>query len=206
MTGTSYDADGASSGNVQNVTGITGTIVDAMSLDYIYDTGPDSYVDEISATEGVLLFQSQDSNGRVVCYTGPTDNYRTINSSVVFGALRDAGSTKNELMAVYMDFLTEELTGITEGPALQGQAVLSVANPCRGSMDAVLALQEPLNVRVAVFDSAGRLVGGQNENLYSAGTHSLSVSSEVENLAAGTYMLVVTAGDETLSRKFVILN
>ena len=67
MLGCSYDGDGESSGNVEYITGLSGTIVDGLSLDYIYDTGPDSFVDIISADGGVLLFESQDSNGRVVC-------------------------------------------------------------------------------------------------------------------------------------------
>ncbi len=204
MLGCSYDGDGESSGNVEYITGISGTIVDGLSLDYIYDTGPDSYVDIISATDGVLLFESQDSNGRVVCYDGPSDNYRTIHSSVIFGALRDGTNTKNELMDIYMDYLTEGTTGI-EGSVPIDSPVLSIQNPCWGSVNIHLSLPSPRNVSITLYDTAGHLVGEIKEGYLTEGSHSITWSRTGNRpLETGAYLLLLQAEDHTLTRKVLI--
>lgn len=205
MLGSSYDGDGASSGNVEYITGISGTIVDGLYLDYMYDTGPDRYVDIISADGGTLLFESQDSNGRVVCYDGPSDNYRTVNSSVVFGALRDGINTKYELMGIYMDYLTKVITGIDD-PVSDISPVLSLQNPCIGSVNIHLSLHSPGNVSITLYDTAGHLVGEINEGFLTEGSHSIEWSRpEGRSLETGTYLLLLQIEDQTLTRKILIL-
>lgn len=205
MLGSSYDGDGTASGNVQYVTGLSGTIVDGLSLDYLYNTGPDYWVDFISADGGTLLFESQDSKGRVVCYDGPSDNYRTINSSVVFGALRDGTSTKNELMDIYMDYLTGEITGI-EGCVSVSSPAVSFQNPCRGSVTIHLYLPSPGNVNVIIYDMSGHLVGEITDGYLPEGSHSITWNGgENSLLETGTYLLLLQTEDQTLTRKVLIL-
>lgn len=201
MLGSSYDGDGTSSGNVEFITGISGTIVDGLHLDYMYKAGPDSYVDIISADGGTLLFESQDSNGRVVCYDGPSSNYKTINSSVIFGALRDGINSKNELMEIYMDYLTEVSTGIEGSFFSVNRPALSIQNPCRGSVNIHLSLPSPRNVTIILYDTAGHLVSEIMEEILSEGSHCITWSRPLET---GTYLLLFQTEDHTLTRKIII--
>lgn len=204
MLGSSYDGDGSPSGNVQYITGLSGTIVDGLSLDYMYNLGPDNYVDIISADGGVLLFESQDSKGRVVCYNGPSDNYRTINSSVVFGALRDASSNKNELMGIYMEYLTGSITGI-EGSVSVSSPLMSFQNPCCGSVDIHLSLPSPGNVSITLYDMSGHLVTEITDGYLPEGTHSIIWNgSDRSPLETGTYLLLLQTGDQSCTRKILI--
>ncbi len=204
MLGSSYDGDGAASGNVQNITGLTGTITDGLALDYIYDTGPDYYVDIISADGGALVFESQDSNGRVVCYEGPSSNYRTVYSSVVFGALRDASSTKNELMGIYMDYLTGLITGIEEQVSA-GSLSMSLQNPCYGSVNIHLSIPSPGNVSITLYDMSGHLVGEISDGYLPEGSHSIVWNSEKDRpLGTGTYLLLLQTEENTVTQKILI--
>ena len=205
MLGSSYDGDGTASGNVQYIAGLSGTIVDGLSLDYLYDTGPDYWVDLISADGGTLLFESQDSKGRIVCYDGPSDNYRTINSSVVFGALRDGTSTKNELMGIYMDYLTGLITGI-EGPVSVSNLMMFFQNPCYGSVNIHLSIPSPGNLSIALYDMSGHLVGEITDDYLPEGSHSITWNGgENRPLETGTYLLLLQTEDQTLTRKVLIL-
>ena len=204
MLGSSYDGDGVASGNVQYMTGVTGSIVEGLSLDYIYDTGPDIYVDIISADGGALLFESQDSNGRVICYGGPSNNYRIINSSVVFGALRDGTSTKNELMGIYMDYLTGLITAI-EGSDPVSSPQMSFQNPCCGSLNIYLSLPSSGNVSITLYDMSGHLVGEITESDLSEGLHSIAWNgSDNTPLETGTYLILLQTEDNVVTQKIVI--
>ena len=52
-----------------------------------------------------MIYQCQNSSGRVIIYEDPTTGYRTIHSTFIFGALRDGANLKQNLMAVYLDYL-----------------------------------------------------------------------------------------------------
>lgn len=205
MLGSSYDGDGASSGNVQHISGLSGTIVDVLSLDYLYNAGPDYYVDIISANGGTLLFESQDSKGRVVSYSGPSNNYRTINSAVVFGALRDGTSSKNELMGIYMDYLTGTITGI-EGDDPERRTLLSFQNPCYGSININLSLPSSGNVSITIYDTAGHLVAEISEGCLTEGEHNIVWNgSDGRQMETGTYLLLIQTEEYEISRKLLVL-
>lgn len=205
MLGSNYDGDGASSGNVQYIAGLSGTVVDGLSLDYLYNSGPDNYVDIISANGGTLLFESQDSKGRVISYIGSSDSYRTINSAVVFGALRDGTSTKNELMDIYMDYLTGTTTGI-EGADPERRTLLSFQNPCYGSINISLSLPAAGNVSITIYDTAGHLVAEISEGCLTEGEHSIVWNgSDGRQLETGTYLLLIQTEEHAISRKLLVL-
>lgn len=107
MFGCSYAGDGNpySTGNVSTLAGQVGTIVEGKDYQYLYQDWPDQYVDLINATNGTLLYQCQSGFGRAVEYEGAGNSYRAIHSSCTFGGLRDGSSTKEELMAIYLNYL-----------------------------------------------------------------------------------------------------
>lgn len=105
--GCTYINDGwpATTGNVDSLTGMPGTPVYGYDFAYLYQQGPDNFVDEISAGPGTILYLCQDSIGRAVMYNGQMDTYRALHSTFIFGALQNGSSTKQELMAVYLNYL-----------------------------------------------------------------------------------------------------
>ena len=110
MFGCTYVDNGmpADTGNVSSITGQFGSIVDGKTYSYLYKEPPDNFVDYISANGGTIIFKSQDSLGRAVMYSGPSNNYRTIHSSFVFSALRDGLHTKEQLMDIYLNYLLDQ--------------------------------------------------------------------------------------------------
>lgn len=76
---------------------------------------PDAFVDEFNAAGGEVVMRSRragnQSNARVMRYAGGGEtNYKTITSSVIFGALKNGDFMKKDLMAKYVEFF-----GITGG-------------------------------------------------------------------------------------------
>lgn len=92
-------------GNISSVTGQTSTITQGLDYNYLHQRSPDNFVDQISADGGTIIYECQNPFGRAVIYEDATSGYRTIHSTFIFGALRDGTSVKQDLMAVYLDYL-----------------------------------------------------------------------------------------------------
>jgi hypothetical protein len=70
---------------------------------------PDGFVDEFNAAGGEVVVRSRragnQSNARVVRYAAAGEvYYRTITSSIIFGALANGKYKKKDLMAKYLEF------------------------------------------------------------------------------------------------------
>ena len=64
---------------------------------------------------------------------------------------------------------------------------------------------EEMNMSIAVFDAAGREVATLvNNQLQAIGTHDYSFNLD-NALSSGTYLLVVTAGDQTAVQSFSVV-
>ena len=174
-----------------------------MEFDYPWKSEADGYVDDFSANGGTMLFNSQENKGRVGCYTGPSNNYRTITSSIFFSVFEEDGTTRQELMAAYMNFLTEE-TGISENNSGEIVAVsASITNPSINSINTVVALQETSFCELHLFDVTGRKLQTIFSGSLSAGTHNLNYSTS--SMTTGTYFVSGTIGDETIQLRTVLL-
>lgn len=191
----------ASTGNVQNVTG--SGICSGMEFDYPWKSEADGYVDYFTANGAEIIFISQDSKDRVGCYTGPSGNYRTITSSVFFSVLEEDATTRQELMAAYMDFFTSG-TGIAEGYGGDiFAAPVSAVSPAVGSFSATVVLQGTASCDLGLFDVTGRRVGTFVSGSLSQGTHNLTVSGA--GFASGTYLISGTVGNEQVRLRTVLL-
>jgi len=208
MLGTSYLGNGTyDAGNVETLTGISGTITDGYSFDYPYKTPPDFYVDSLGATEGVMIPTSQDDRGRAVAYnntSGTGAGYRTITSSTLFTAYLETSSTRQELMTIYRDFLMSGL-GIEEGhdPDSGSLPSLVAANPACGFFMANLVLPCALRVELGIFDLSGRRVGTLTDSDLEAGTHTLSVCAS--GLTPGAYFICGNAGSLQVGERVVLI-
>ena len=196
--GASYLGDGYASttGNVQSLTGETGSFASGLGFTYPFQQEPDSYVDELGADGGAIVMRSQDGIGRVVSNESPV--YRTVLSSTIFGAT--SGTDHDALMAAYMDYLVLG-TGISQGdkprPAARAAVVPSVARVGRAVR---LETSGPAR-ELSVLDVSGRLVSTWQVPAGDAVT-TWSVGSAV---APGAYFLQVRAGGRTDTHQFTIV-
>ena len=181
---------------MQNITGDLMCI--GMEFNYPYKSEADGYVDIFTPNGGSLIFESQDGNGRVGCYSGSSDNYRTITSSVFFSVLQETITARQELMATYMGFFTGG-TGIAEDP----HSTVSAVNPVLNSFSAAVTLQESAYCDLGLFDITGRRVGNFVSGSLTRGTHNLIVSAT--GMSSGTYLIFGTVGKEQVRLRTVLL-
>ena len=109
MFGATWVRDGNPLGNISELTGQAGTIVDGLVHDYSHMVFVvDEYEDVIAANAGELIFKSQEGYGRTVAYN--EGSYKTVYASFVFGGIIDGAglNVKSELMSRYLDFLFSE--------------------------------------------------------------------------------------------------
>jgi hypothetical protein len=106
MLGCDFVDDGFVYGDIVYLSGGQDTITDDMLFTFTLEPGPHYRPDELAATQGRVLFASQDTVARVIAYQHPDEHYRVITSSIIFGALMDgdAPNLKEELMRRYMNF------------------------------------------------------------------------------------------------------
>ncbi|HIE06339.1 MAG TPA: T9SS type A sorting domain-containing protein [bacterium (Candidatus Stahlbacteria)] len=211
MFGCTYLGDGnpASSGNVQSVTGQTGSITEGKSYSYLYKQGPDNYVDYIGPNGGTIFFKSQDNRGRAVNYNGQSNNYRSIHSAFIFGALRNGSNTKNELMGIYMNYLlggpevTEQLADV------KGLNLIAYPNPFSKRVTLNLSLRKDSYVRIQIYNTAGQVIRDLlNQNL-TEGSHHLHWNGSDDSgkrLANGMYLLRVETPMEVINRVVILIN
>ena len=207
--GCSYLSDGVpnTTGNVQYVNGQSGTFVDAMSYDYLYQQLVDNYVDVIGSTGGTLFFRSQDNQGRAVNYKGPTSTQRAIHSAVVFGALRNGSDTKTELMYIYMNYLTE-ITGIEEVSNEYISNITVVPNPARKNVNVKFSMVQPGHVKVTIYNIAGQKVRQLADRSMATGVHTLTWYGRDDmgrNLSSGNYIVEVETASERINKVIVFV-
>jgi hypothetical protein len=207
MFGSQVQDPGAPVGNVSMVTGQAGSLLDGMFYPYLYENNPDRFVDVLEPNGGSLLFQSQDSNDRVILYSGPTDNYRAINSSIIFGGLRDSLYTKIELMDQYMDYLLSS-TGTEEFEASTAPAFYITPNPFSHRTSFVFTVAQAEPVDIAVYNTAGQKVNQLAHGMFLPGTHTVSWNGRDQKgrlLGSGTYVARVTLNRTTFSHTIALL-
>jgi hypothetical protein len=160
-----------------------------MTLNYPYQTGPDNYVDEVSANGGTVFFLDQTNIGRAVAHGGGT--WRTIYSTVVFGALGEQDS-RGALMNAYVHYL---LTGM--GLAGSGRSAVAPAllgpNPVRAGQPLRLRSSGPGTV--GLYDAFGRRVAEWQSG----------ADRTIFGLAAGTYLVRFTGADGAVTRPLTVV-
>ena len=118
------NATGDGSGDLSTITGQTGTFTEGMSFNY---SGDNNWIDHIEPVGSAFkIFNNQSPEyGTGVAYD--EGSYKTIASSHEFGGLDDGTSTKEELMAAYLDFF-----GFTN--TLQALFSASMTEICEGDV------------------------------------------------------------------------
>lgn len=207
MFGCSYLGDGNAIGNVMNVIGQAGSITQGKNYDYLYQQGPDSYVDYIGANGGTIIYRSQENNGRAVSYNGTSGNYRSIHSAFIFGALRNGANTKLQLMQTYMTYLLSYLgTEEHKSEALANIAVYP--NPGR-VINISFTLNNPARSSIKLYNIAGQEVRNLVNAQMAPGAHNIvfdGLDDNGKHLSSGTYILRIKQDEVQISKPIVLIN
>ena len=118
----SISATNDGSSDLNTINGQVGTFTEGMSFSY---SGDNDWIDHIEASGSAfnILANQSPSYGTGVAYND--GDYKTIASSHEFGGLDDGASTKEELMAAYLDFFGFSST-------LQAFFTASITEVCEG--------------------------------------------------------------------------
>jgi hypothetical protein len=196
--GASYLGDGyaSSTGNVQSLTGETGSLADGLSLTYPYQQNPDNYVDELGTDGGAVVMRSQDNIGRVVSNQTPV--YRTVLSSTIFGAT--TGTDIDTLMTAYVDYLLHG-TGISQGDKPQpAKRVAVMPSVTRVGRAVRIETSGPAR-ELSVLDVSGRVIGGWS---LPAG-EAVTTWNVGTGITPGAYFLQVRGDGRTDTHPFTIV-
>ncbi len=170
-----------------------------MSFTYPYQQGPDFYVDELGENGGTLFLNCQSSIGRAISYQNAS--YRTILSSVIFGAL--TGAQQDALIAKYMEYLTFS-TGISEQKVKLEKPTLTInPNPARNNKVIQFNITGKAN-NLTVFDASGRTVA--HWTLNPENDKSITWNLTGKSIPNGTYFARLTGFGFTNNQSFIILH
>lgn len=191
------------------MSGQIGTIAEGLSYDYLYGQGPDSYVDLITANGGTLCFEDQSTRGRAIVYDGPSEEYRAIHSTFIFGALRNGTNDKTELMNTYIQYLSSGPVGIEEYETSSMIANLSLfPNPALQTVNLRFSLPHPHRVTIRVYNSVGQLVRQLMDKRLTTGQYQLvwdGTDDSDRRLSSGCYVVRINADGEVASRMITLV-
>lgn len=134
-------------------------------------------------------------------------DYRSVYSTILQSWMGVSGSQAATILKgtfPVLPFLAAP-TGVAEeeGAAESGLSLLApTPNPGRGPRTVRFRLAESGPVELRVFDVTGRTVATLKEGVLSAGAH--EIVWEARDVAAGVYMLVLSAGREQRRRKLIV--
>ena len=82
MLGVAFVDDG-SINTIESLTGVSDNLADNLQFTYSFGSDADYMIDELEATSGELLFESQDGKSRI--FTNQQENYRTGRKILFYG-------------------------------------------------------------------------------------------------------------------------
>lgn len=201
MLGANYDADGD---KISSLSGQNGSIVEGKSYNFIQNLSINTYMDEISANGGTMIFQCNANKGRAVTYEGQNNTYKVIYSTFVFGGVREE-SAKNELMKIYMDYLLGTTPIVEEFDVpftLTNNSTMSFSLNQNNCLN--FSLTHPARVSVDFYNISGQLVKQLINNSFNEGTHQVNLNSNFNNVSSGEYILNFKADEEVANQIIVI--
>ncbi len=93
--------------------------------------------------------------------------------------------------------------GIADNETTENNALLNIyPNPVRNNGNINITLNEGANVSYQIYDLSGRVIAGSEFGYYGQGSHTLTFSAE--NLASGSYIIRVQAGDKSETAKILV--
>lgn len=192
-------------GNVRSLAGQTSTIAEGLTYDYLFQEGPDHYVDAISSNGGTIFLTDQNDTGRAVSYSGPTNSYRAIHSTIIFGALQENANTRNELMARYMTYLTGS-TSLEDEPIEQihhSNKISIHPNPFVSETKILFSTPKQNSLILQIYDIKGSLVFSHKQPVTSNSFVWKGKDNFGKEVNPGTYFIQFNNGSVSTTKAIV---
>ena len=194
--------DGDGSGDLAQVTGLTGTFSEY--YDFVYD-GANSYIDHlIPDTNAFTLFRNVEI-GYDVAIAYENDVYKTIGTSFEFaGLVNNSTSTKDGLMAEVLHFFNIPFIWThVENQPKEAFELMVYPNPVTNSLNIRINTTAAGKYSVSLIDLLGRNINHSDQNLMlKEGTNALQM--DVSALAGGVYYLIVETPAGEVTKKIMI--
>jgi hypothetical protein len=181
------------------------------SLQFAYKGGfsPHYSVDRLGPGGGVLLFNSEDTHGRI--FANEENSYKTITSSVVVGAMEtgDKLNLKPYLFSEFLNYFMEinPVTALQENIASMLHTTV-VPNPFRNETFIRFITDNPGVVQVDIFDISGRWVRSLANSHFEPGNHKIAwdgTDNKGSQLKHGQYLCRVTTERSAETQKLILL-
>jgi hypothetical protein len=202
--------DAGNDENVQWLSGEADTFTAGHQFDYQYGSDSDFDVDVISADEGTLLFASQDGLGRGVYHDGD-NQYHTIVSSIVFGAIIDTESpnTKADLMHLYLTNLTQPVVSVEDQMVPVAGLKGNYPNPFNPETTIAFTIGAPdTSVRIDIFNVKGEKINTFLDAILPSGNHSViwnGTDTNNHGVSSGIYFYKMQTEQCTEIKKMILM-
>ncbi len=205
-----------STGNVQSLDAVTGTLMDGLYFTYDYQADSDQFVSKVGPDGepgSTLLWSDQGLETRGTQYVDPPTGSHRYMIPVILG-----GTTGSGYPSTHLEYVTRILTDINligstgvadDSLGLPNRLHQNVPNPFNPVTAISYAVGiEGAHARLAVYDVAGRLVSILVDGSATAGDHVVAWNgkdSRGTQVSSGVYFVRAVIGDWEASRKMVLL-
>ncbi len=185
MFGINYLGPGTDdTNNLSTLNGQNGSIVAGKNYDYLPNSLTNYWVSEFSSNGGEIFFKCDKDKGRGVTCEGDSGNYRSIHSSVLFGAIRDE-TKRNALMKIYMNYL-QKITPIQNKQHIVFNDNRFLFSSWQGKRSVLFKLTHPSRVKLDLYTITGRRIARIIDDKFCEGTHQIYVMTKLSN---GMYVM-----------------
>lgn len=206
--GCSYDSDYTN--NVQEITGVDGSIISGMTFDFSDGSDENYSVDEISKDHGNDLLYSTGDYMRGVYYEN-SSGYRTIATTAVLGGFIDGlFYTRAGLISTYLDFLLDGFNAADDTPEQNSTSLMAnYPNPFQSSTKIDFYLKSSGKTKVSIFNIKGEKVKTILSDNLEAGDHTVQwdgKNSADTKVKSGIYFYKLEFNGYSRIKKMVLTN
>lgn len=194
---------------VAKVFGAGSSIFDSVNFDYYGGSDAHYSIDHLANTTSNVLYYSEDSVSRIIANI--TENYKTIASSVIFGAFAD-GENLN-LKTYYLTEIINYFLGISPVTTLnelftnQKIQLSAFPNPFSEATQICIFLPNEISISLQIFDESGNLVREIAAGDFSRGMHSFfwnGLNDHGERVKEGIYFCNLVTKSQTITNKLIL--
>ena len=206
--GLQYSGDGGEY-QVDGISGSNGNFMKGNHFTYAGGVSPHYSIDRMAPLPGTeVLFYCEEQAGRIFSYEN--DVYRTISSTLVFGALQnnDSLNVKPYVISEYINYLLDlqTITSLEENLSF----LLSGAypNPFRDQIRISYELKQRGHIQLEILDLNGRLVRRLCSSEQESGNHSVTWDGLNDNnisVKNGFYIYTLTVNNHSETGKMILI-
>jgi hypothetical protein len=207
--GIKYASDGTGH-EVLQLIGENNHFMEQFQYDYMGGINAHYSIDKMNNVDAAVLFRAENEISRMFINEGA--NFRTIASTIVFGAIADGNNL--DLKAYLISEMVNYLLGISTVTTVQENISnmlrfgLSYPNPFTETTTIEYTLSEAGKVKVDIHDLRGLVVKHLIDGEQAPGLHQLTWDATGDNgryIASGCYFYRITAGQAMVSEKIILL-